>query len=279
MKIIIDENRKFGIEIEFTMPHRAQTLATRLGTVGITCVPESYNHRLRSYWKIVTDGSLNAASGYRALELVSPPLKGRDGLAQLEAVCGVLNELDAKINRSCGLHVHHDAADFDMDAWRTVVKTYVKYEHIIDMLMPPSRRANVNGYCHSLRGTWSGGYTREALWPKIEAANTVWQLCQIFNTRFIKLNLESFNVHNTVEFRQHAGTTNFTKIAAWVALTQGIVTRARAHRLIRLRATDKPFDSLMRSVGATPHVWNYYRERYMENGGELLLAAKMEWND
>ena len=39
---------------------------------------------------------------------------GEAGLRELEKVCWVLDLCDVKVNESCGLHVHIDAAGFNM---------------------------------------------------------------------------------------------------------------------------------------------------------------------
>lgn len=265
MKIRLDETRKFGIEIELTLPHRSSTLASRLNAVGLNAEVEGYNHRLRSHWKITSDATIRSGSGHTSMELVSPPLKGRDGLHQLETACAVLAELDAKVNRSCGLHVHHDARDLDAEAWKLVAKCYVKYEDVIDQLMAPSRRGSGNQWCRSLLSTYAG-HTVEAVWERIDRCTSNWEVQSIFGTRYVKLNLEASSVHGTVEFRQHHGTTNFAKIAAWVALTQGFVTRSAAHKQVTLRQTVKDFDSLMWTSGVNAALRRYYWQRYERNG-------------
>lgn len=263
MKLRLEETRTFGIEIECLLPHRSQTLATRLTAAGIDCYVEGYNHRTRDYWKIVTDATISSMSGFRGVELVSPPLKGLDGLAQLSTACKVLNELGAKINTSCGLHVHHDARDLDFEAWKILAKSYVKYEDTIDAIMAPSRRGNSCQWARALAGSYAG-QTMQDVWERIDAGYDMYSVRRVFGTRYVKLNLEAYEVHGTVEYRQHGGTTNFSKIAAWVCLTQGFLNRAAAHKRITLQATDKPFDSLMYTAGACPDVKRFYAARYTE---------------
>jgi len=265
MRLRLDETRKFGIEIEMTLPHRASTLATRLNSVNIAAQVEGYNHRLRSHWKITTDATVRSDSGHHAMELVSPPLKGRDGLRQLETVCAVLAEMNAKVNRSCGLHVHHDARDLDFEAWKLVTKCYVKYEDVIDQLMAPSRRGNGNQWCRSLRRSYVGN-TVEEVFERIDRCSSNYDIQSIFGTRYVKLNLEASSVHGTIEFRHHHGTTNFTKIATWICLTQGFVTRSVAHKPVTLRSTTKHFDSLMWTAEAPVALRRYYWARYQRNG-------------
>ena len=52
------------------------------------------------------DGSLRAGRGRKAVEIVSPVLKGADGVRQVLAVVRELNARGATVNKTCGLHVH-----------------------------------------------------------------------------------------------------------------------------------------------------------------------------
>jgi hypothetical protein len=138
-------NRRFGVEFEAYNVDR-HTLRDALVAAGIACEVEIYNHTTRRHWKIVMDGSLD---GNDTFELVSPVLEGEDGLNELQTVCRVLQECGAKINKSCGTHVHFDAANFDMETWKRIYINYYKLESSIDAFMPPSRRNNT--YCMSFK--------------------------------------------------------------------------------------------------------------------------------
>jgi hypothetical protein len=135
-------NHKFGIEIEAFNVGMSQ-LATALRAAGINVEVENYNHTNRNHWKIVTDGSIQ---GERAFELVSPVLKGEAGIAQVKKVCDVLESIGAKVNKSCGMHVHFDARQMQINDWRNLYKNYIILENEIDAIMPASRRGNVNTY-------------------------------------------------------------------------------------------------------------------------------------
>ena len=104
---------KFGIEIEAYNCSMSR-LADELREAGIRVTVEGYNHTTRDHWKLVTDSSLH---GNDTFELVSPILAGEAGLKELEKVCWVLDLCNVKVNDSCGLHVHLDAADFNMNTW------------------------------------------------------------------------------------------------------------------------------------------------------------------
>jgi len=212
-------DRKFGIEIEMynVEMHR---LSTALTQAGILCYIEGYNHHTRNHWKIVSDGSI---SGSNSLELVSPVLEGEDGLQQIEKVCSILKRLNAYINKSCGLHVHFDAQNFDLRQWKNIYKNYAGFEAQIDELMPNSRRGNTNYYCRSLKSISN-------LTAKIDAASTLSAIENVFtNNRYFKINPTSYRRHNTIEFRQHSGTIEYSKISNWLVFLHNLVDYSKNH--------------------------------------------------
>ena len=206
-------NRRFGIEIEAYNCNK-QRLALELREAGIDVVVEGYNHDTRNHWKLVSDGSLR---GNDTFELVSPILEGEAGLQELQKVCWVLDYCDVKVNNSCGLHIHMDAADFTIETWRNLAITYRHLEPVIDAFMPNTRRNNT--YCKRLSGISES---------RIREAQTIQDLRGVFrNDRYHKLNLEAYARHRTVEFRQHGGTTNFTKMENWIRFAANMITFAK----------------------------------------------------
>lgn len=208
---------KFGIEIE-AYNCRMSRLAQELREAGIRVAVEGYNHTTRDHWKLVTDGSLQ---GNDTFELVSPILAGEAGLKELEKVCWVLDLCNVKVNDSCGLHVHLDAADFNMNTWRNLALSYKHLENLIDAFMPGTRRNN--RYCKSLSHVSD---------ERIKSAGTIDSLRDVFNRdRYHKVNFEAYARHKTVEFRQHSGTTNFTKMENWILFLNGLITFAKQDNL------------------------------------------------
>ncbi|KAB3755108.1 amidoligase enzyme, partial [Phocaeicola vulgatus] len=189
-----------------------------------------YNHDLRPHWKLVTDSSLN---GNDTFELVSPILEGEGGLEKLERVCWVLDSCNVKINGSCGLHVHMNAEDFNITTWRNLLLSYKHAEAEIDKFMPASRRGGSNTYCGSL-----------IQFPdeRIRSARNIRELQGLFPSRYMKVNLQAYSRHRTVEFRQHSGTISFTKIENWVCFLDRMITFASVGSLpAGIRLEDFPF--------------------------------------
>ncbi len=247
---MFNTERTFGVEIEFVGD--AYSVKEAVNQLGIECEVEGYNHATRNHWKIVTDASVRPTGRQtgRGLEIVSPILRGIEGLEQLKRVCQGLENAGAKVNRTCGLHVHHDAQDFTTEAFKNIIKIYQRFEPVIDTLVSNSRRENNNTYCASVNNRYFA-YALEGA----TARDVIDRTCG----RYRKLNLQSFVTHGTVEFRQHQGTMEFEKIANWIKLTQAMVERAvtRGVRNGRLNDWNAFTDYLFRNHAAGQRVTSF----------------------
>lgn len=257
MKGHFNNNRDFGVEIEFLIPRNQsqQTVSDTLNNVGINCRVESYNHTTRPHWKIVNDVSVNGDSThYGGNELVSPRLNGQDGLDQLELVLDTLKLLGCKVNKSCGLHVHHDVTDIvnESDATATkflknLVLFCAKYEHIIYKLIAPSR-LDRRGYSVPVRRNF---FSRSDMRLNNELSTIKSNLDRrvkivvndksessingnLQHGRTCGLNLYKIWDRGSVEFRYHNGSLNFTKIKSWIVLTNAIVNSVESTNFVKL---------------------------------------------
>lgn len=197
----------FGVEMEITnAPHRAVCDAFRAN--GVDCRYEGYTHTTTPHFKLVTDSSL---SGVDTIECVSPVLKGEDGENAMKQACDALATIGARVNRSCGLHVHFGASEMTDEHYTNIFKNYQLIEDAIDEIMPQSRKANNSQWCRSLKT-----YDLSKCSTKRDLSNTIY-------TRYTKVNVEAYRRHQTIEFRQHSGTTNYTKIINWVKFLKDLI--------------------------------------------------------
>ena len=218
--------RTFGVEIEFFGCTR-ESVAQALNAKGICAYVEGWNKRTVTHWKIVTDSSVNGRgcnnSNGKGNEIVSPILRGEAGLRELKVVLETLNECGAKVDKSCGIHVHHGVEDFTLDHLKNVYALYARYENVIDMLLPKSRR-QYNSYCRPIN------YTSTVL-AQLKRVNTYEKLAELFASRYYKVNHENYRGRGTVEFRQHSGSLEYAKVSSWIVFTQAIVERAKLGRV------------------------------------------------
>lgn len=199
----------FGVEIECLMMR--SRFIERARDNRMQYEYQGYNHTdNRTFYKLVSDSSIH---GDNPIECVSPILEGNDnGFESLKNCCKTLNEADAKVNRSTGLHVHIGASGMTDKWFLNIFKNYQKLESIIDTFMAPSRRRDKNTFCKSLQG-YNFDY----------ACNTIADLQRKLSSRYYKVNPMSINRHGTIEFRQHQGTTDYEKISNWVRFCAKLV--------------------------------------------------------
>src|SRR5487761_1991863 len=105
MPLTIGSNRNFGIEIE-CLGITQQLALNAMEEAGLSVAIEGYGHSRVGYWKIVPDGSLSSGG----FEVVSPVLSGSNGLDHVEKAASSLMRAGARVDRTCGFHVHVDAA-------------------------------------------------------------------------------------------------------------------------------------------------------------------------
>lgn len=199
--------RKFGVEMELIFPSNVgrDRLNGALAAAGV------------GSWRCKTDGSLSAGAGKVGWEVVSPILRGQDGIDQIEKVCRVVQELGATINRSCGLHVHHDVADADVTDLKNVGTGWVNNQSLIDGLVSASRREGGSYYCRPLTGSDMAVINR---------ARTLEEMQHVRVDRYRTLNFKAYGRFGTLEVRQHQGTMNFEKIRTWIMLGKAIIDTA-----------------------------------------------------
>ena len=218
----------FGVEIECYNFFRQELVNS--GTArGLQVRSEGYNHADNShYYKIVSDGSL---TGDNSNEVVSPVLKGTNVNDSLKAICEALAECDARVNRSCGLHVHIGAANISDEHYCRIVRNYQKLECVIDSFMAQSRRGNNNCYCKSIRNC-----DFSACRTKVDIARAMG------GDRYFKVNAVAYNRHKTIEFRQHQGTTEYEKISNWILFLAKLVEYSEKNEITTCNSIEEiPF--------------------------------------
>jgi hypothetical protein len=200
----------FGVELEVTLPAGTCPVGGYHAGVQVPQLPPG--------WKAERDGSIQASPGFMAAEIVSPVLKGAEGLSQLKAVCDWLNSVGAKVNRSTGFHVHVGFNASDMGALRRLVCLVANFEKALFAATGTHSREE---------GTHCRGIQQNHQFVTAFHATRVARpgLC---NNRYHVLNLTNLLRYGkpTVEFRVFAGTTNALKALSYVRLCLAIVEKA-----------------------------------------------------
>jgi hypothetical protein len=154
------------------------------------------------------------------MEMISPILKGTEGLNQVAAVVAALRSMGGRVNSSCGFHVHVGfPAEEDV---RTLVRLIFLTAQNEDALYAatglPARKQST--YAKSIRRSYQGcGAVSDfnALRRKCRAAG--YDRMHVLNLT----NLLGGSAKRTVEFRVFTGTLNITKIKGYVQLCLGLL--------------------------------------------------------
>jgi hypothetical protein len=257
--------RKFGVEIEMILSAGQRALVREMTARGLSCTYEGYTHTIRrGSWKVVTDASLPAGG----LELVSPPLSGEEGFRQLQLASEALEAAGAVVRRSCGLHVHHDVSDLDAPAFGRLARGWSRNQGNTDYLVAASRRGS----------RWAAPLNEREV-RHIEGIRSLDRETarSHFNSyrvdRYRSLNVACFPRYGTVEIRQHQGTLNGAKIAAWVRFGQAFITAASAGDVSAAESTSGMLEMLQRQGGLDADTATYLQSRADHFEGRQRVAA------
>jgi len=218
----LDATDTFAVEIEAILPRGTSRyqLAQMIQAEGVMCQEESLNHTARTFWKLVTDGSLlTRGMGYdRVVEAVAPVLRGEAGLTSIHKVCSVMNRIGSTITKECGLHVHVGASHRDVNFFRNIMTLTWHFADAIDSFMSPSRRRGISHWCQPHRVNLPAMRLATNL-SEVASATGILNFATTNvrgSYRYRAVNLLAFRQHSTIEFRQHQGTTDARKTEMWV---------------------------------------------------------------
>lgn len=218
--------RTFGVEIETVgiSTDRARSALAEAGIDGARRT--SYSDHEYGEWMAKPDCSLASPNGQSA-EIVSPILTwgDLDSYRQIEVVCEALRDAGARINSSCGLHVHVGIGDLTRPELVSVARVYTAGQYSIDANVSPSRRDGE--WAHYLpsfttpdarpgRNTYYG-----ATWNAF--ASSFIRDGHVQVDRRSTVNLMPYSDRGTVEFRQRNGSLSARKILTWAGLMVSIV--------------------------------------------------------
>ena len=245
---------QFGVEIEFYNVHYDLAIA-ELRAAGLEVSKfAGYTHEdSETAWKVTTDSSVTSynTGTYVGLELVSPILKGDKGLDDLRTALTVLSNIGARVDSTCGLHVHHNASSFDHQQLINIVNLYYTHQAGINTILPKSRRTSARArYCKPIptRSLAAINYERRYIDCNTENEKLM-KAVHSFTTRYLVINLHAFLRHKTVEFRQHSGTLDADKAEAWILLTYQMMRYASTHTVDEPQNNRKSLQQLLETIG------------------------------
>ena len=222
----LPSNRTFGFEAEFF--GITPTVATQaLAQVGIIAPYVGYTHDGIDGWKIVTDQSVNrSGTGLsRGLELVSPVLRGEDGIELALKAVNALQAAGGRTDKTCGLHVHLGMDGLNGSQVIKVLDLYTANQTEINSLIAKSRWNNI--FCQPMDQYTRSSRVVRNFENSLDAASTRQAGSDLTHyDRYHAVNLAAYAKYGTVEFRQHQGTLNGEKLTSWVKFLMSLTEKA-----------------------------------------------------
>jgi hypothetical protein len=226
--------RAFGLELECFNPRvdyqtSGTNIARAINAMGFRAVRTDRHFDAKyDVWQIKPDVSLTPVG--QALEVVAPTLPGtEESLEQVRKVATWLGQNGYDVNRSCGFHIHLDARDITPYEAAAIAWRYTARIADFNAILPSSR--------HSTR--WGAALTGAALDKVTRAAsNPNSRESWGHGERYAAVNLQHLDKpvgDKRIEFRQHSGTLNPTKIIGFYRLLCDFV--AETLRIVRQPTT------------------------------------------
>jgi len=215
----------FGIEIECFIRRR------RGMPLGNYYCPLEIGNGFPEGWKIKSDSSLRTSLRlHKAVEIVSPILKGVDGLEQVKQVTVKLAELDARVNRTCGFHVHVGAKSVageladDVAGWvSNLINLVGQHETALYASTGSRHRVKNCNYTKSIKHQYPESKRNELKKKKWDVLAR--EITGMDRYRTLNVN-NMLKTQMTVEFRAFAGTVSFIKILGHIQTALGLAEKA-----------------------------------------------------
>lgn len=177
---------------------------------------------------LVQDGSLSD----EGFEITTAPARGHEFLDQIKEITNDLAVADAKITRSCGLHVHVDARDLKFYEIRKILNYYAAIEPALYAILPKWRRNSK--YCVPNGKRFAGIQLNKHKKLRHDVHKVCYQTTNMQelpdrkkhkydDARYFGFNLHSWFYRGTIEFRHFGGSIECRKITNWARLCCAII--------------------------------------------------------
>ena len=281
------KDQAFGMELEFTGLTRqkaAQTVAqvingnadyTYEGGAYKTCTVTAADGRK---WKVMSDASITTDGG-EACEFVTPKCT-YDDMKTVQECVRALRKAGAKVNTSCGLHIHIDGANHTAETLRNLIFTFRAKEDLLFRSVK-TQQSRLGHWCkpiddtlvdnikkvrnldsNSLRELWYGTYADSRGRSRSE---------HYHGSRYHALNLHSFWYRGTVEFRLFEATLHAGEVRAYITFclalsAYAINAKRTAATVLDTGGNDKyAFRCLLLRLGLSGDEYKNCREHLLKN--------------
>jgi len=247
------KNTRFGIEIEMVMNRNtaAKVIANYFGTLpyfeGGFYQEYSVKDRQNRTWKVMYDGSIKTGGNdFTSCELVTPPLNYGD-IEDLQQIVRNLRKAGAKVNSSCGIHIHVDAAKHNTKSIKNLFNiVYAKDDLLQRSLDIPFERMR---FCKKIKAELLEGINKAQSIDQIldawykdfdNRSGRVYQRSAKYNpSRYHMINLHCLPRIGTIEFRLFNGTLHAGEIKSYIQFCLAVSAQAiRQKRAAKQKTTE-----------------------------------------
>ena len=240
-------------------------------------------------WKVVSDASIHpaardgrSASTLYKVEVVSPICHYED-IETIQELVRKLRHAGACVNRSCGIHIHVDAAPHSVKTLRNLVNIMVSKEDLLYKALAVDV-AREDHYCQKTDLSFLEELNRKK--PKsIENFERMWyhgdsrRFDHYDETRYHALNLHSVFSKGTIEFRLFNGTMHAGKVKTYIQLSlaishQALVQKGASHSRTKSTNEKYTFRTWLLRLGMIGEEFQTARKFLLEN-----LEGNIAWKD
>jgi hypothetical protein len=234
--------QKFGIEIEMTGMTRemaARVIAGHFSAAashigGFYDVYSVNDHSGRA-WKIMRDVSIHGQTGRMAsagsnyaVEVVSPVCRYED-IGTIQETVRILRRSGAKVNSSCGIHIHIDASPHSPKTLKNIVNIVASKEDILYKAL--KIHVSREHYCKKTDTRFLGELNRRRPMSMDGVGRALYGESgrgegRYDSRRYHGLNLNSVFVKGTIEFRLFNSTLHAGEIKSYIQLCLAISHQA-----------------------------------------------------
>ncbi len=228
------KDQAFGMELEFsgiTRRQAAQTIAQVIngnqhysyqGGTYMKCVVTA-NADGRE-WVVEYDSSVTCTGGGEQCEFVTPKCTYAD-IETVQECVRALRKAGAKVDGSCGLHIHIDGSKHDAKSIKNLVFTFRAKESLIFKAVKTQDR-RLGRWCKPIDDTLVDNIKKLKTLDDFNLKHTWYDTYQDYHSedahyhasRYHALNLHSLWYRGTVEFRLFEATLHAGEVRAYITL-------------------------------------------------------------
>jgi len=289
------KDQNFGIEIEMTGITRNaaskvlagyfRTDATHVGGYYDTYTVRDGEDR---QWKIMSDSSIscesrssNSASALYSVEMVSPICKYED-IEKIQEIVRKFREAGAKVNSSCGVHVHIDASKHTPQTLRNMVNIIASKEDLLYKTL--QIKVDRQNYCQKTDTRFLDDVNRRRP-TTMNELNRVWYNGRdgsgdhYNRSRYRGLNLHSVFNKGTVEFRLFNSTLHAGEVKSYIQLClamshQGLTQKSASRTKTQSSNEKYTFRTWLLRLGLIGKEFETARLHLLKN-----LEGNIAWRD